>query len=104
MGTKHSKQLPSGLSALLEIVSLKFTREQIEKAIEDKAINTFSDAGDIRSLAKKLGLLATNKDKKAAKAKAKAKPKRERIADAFEFLAKLGLTVDDLVEETGGHR
>jgi uncharacterized protein (UPF0218 family) len=71
MTAKISKQLPSALNTLLAIVDWKFTREQIEQAIEDKTINTFSDAGHIKKLATKLGL---------AKAKTKAEAAVEAIA------------------------
>lgn len=99
MPSKVQRSLPSSLGALVIIVDLKLSRTQIEKAIEDKSISTFTQANDIKKLAKQLGLVPT-KDKTAVK----AKPKRERIAKAFELLAKLGVTVDDLVAETGGKR
>jgi hypothetical protein len=94
---KIHKHLPSSLGALLAIAKLKFTREQIEQAIADKSITTFSDASDVKKLARSLGLLLS---KQQQKAKIKLKPKRERIAQAFELLARLGVTVDDLIEET----
>lgn len=97
MPVKFHKQLPSALNAILAIASLKFTRQQIEKAIEEKIMTTFSDAGDVRNLAKNLGVI-----KKTERLKPSTVPKRERIAQAFEFLAKHQLTLDDLIEETGG--
>lgn len=90
--------LPSTLNALVTMVDLKLTRAQLEKAIQDKNITTFSQANDIKRLAKQLGLILKEK------ATIKAKPKRERIAKAFELLAKLGVTLDDLIEETGAKR
>lgn len=96
---KLHKQLPSSLRALTAIVDLKLSRAQIEKAIEDKTITTFAQASDIKRLAKHLGLIHPKE-----KAAVKAAPKRERIARAFELLAKLGVTVDDLIEETGGKK
>ena len=97
---KIHKQLPSSLGALMQIIAFKFTRAQLEKAIDDKLLNTFSGASDVRNLAQKLGLVI-----KEVQVKTKPKEsKRERIAKAFEILAKLDLTLDDLIEETGGKK
>lgn len=96
---RFHKQLPSSIRALVAIVDLKLSHAQIEKAIKDKTITIFTQANDIKKLAKQLGLIHT-KDKPTIK----AKPKRERIAQAFELLAKLGVTLDDLIEETGGKK
>lgn len=101
---KIHKQLPSALNALVAIVNLKLSRAQIEKAIEDKTITTFTQANDVRRLAKQLGLVHPKNKAAINKATIKATPKRERIARAFELLAKLGVTVDDLIEETGGRK
>ena len=97
IASKIQRSLPSALNALVTIADLKLSRAQIEKAIADKTISTFTQANDIKRLAKQLGLIHP-KDKPTIK----AKPKRERIAQAFELLAKLGVTLDDLLEETEG--
>lgn len=102
MGIKFQRCLPSSLGALLTIVDLKLSRAQIEKAIDDKAITTFSQAPDIRRLAKQIGLIKATTRKPKNKTKAETVPKRERIAAAFELLAKLGVTLDDLIAETEG--
>lgn len=96
---KVKASLPSSLGALVIMVDLKLSHAQIEKAIQDKNITTFTQANDIKKLAKELGLIDAK-----GKTAIKAKPKRERIAKAFELLAKLGVTLDDLIEETGGKR
>jgi hypothetical protein len=96
---KILKCLPSSLRALIAIIDFKFSRAQIEKAVEQKTITTFTETSHIRKLAKQLGLLQPE-DKTVTK----TKPKRDRIARAFELLAKLGVTLDDLIEETGGRK
>jgi len=97
-------KLPQSLRALLALATLKLTSDQFKVAIDGGTITPHSSEADIRHLGRQLGI-GTKKKAKRTKTQplpmmpSDTAPKRERIAAAFDLLARLKLTVDDLEKE-----
>jgi hypothetical protein len=109
---KIQRHLPASFKGLLTIIERKFTREQIEAAIDGGAINPSSESDDINKLANELGLpkkkpsgkrRSPKEERPAFKLDAKA-PKRERLAAIFEEMCRLKITLEDLQAEFGEAR